>query len=135
MQGRWKEGKASTPPPTPSDGPALPAFALSTYLGLSLEGNDPAVALQVKAGGTFCPLAWTLLLVVSALCFPCLSMTPAHFALAGIHPRDPRCLEVNKTLILFTSDYQQTGTQLLHGLGLVSERVARSHLKGPLLVP
>ena len=107
----------------------------SEHLGLSLEGNDPAVALQVKAGGTFCPLAWTLLLLVSALCFPCLSMAPAHFALAGIQPRDPRCLEVNTTLLLFTSDYRQTGAQLLHGLGLVSERVARSHLKGPLLVP
>ena len=46
-----------------------------------------------------------------------------------------RCLEVNKTLILFTSDYQQTGEQLLHGLGLVSERAVQSHLKGPLLVP
>ena len=90
----------------------------------------------LKNWGTFCPsLVWTLLLVVCTLCFPCLSMTPAHFALAGIHPRHPRCLEVNKTLILFTSDYQQTGEQLLHGLGLVSEQAVRSHLKGPLLVP
>ena len=35
------------------------------------------------------------------------------------------------TLTLFTSDFQHSGEQLPQGLGLVSEREARSHLKGP----
>lgn len=63
-------------------------------------------------------MALALFLAAISAYFPYLSMPLGHFMLAGILPA---CLKMNKTLILFSSDYQQIEEQLYHRLELISE--------------